>query len=121
MTNQTAFNKVWRWFIVKEKPRSFNEGGCMYRDVKGNKCAIGVLIPDNLYISDMDDCSNSCIRKDFIENFKLTKLFKGVNLDMLINMQAVHDMKINWKDDGTLRDEYLRKVAKHFELKIPKK
>ena len=55
MTKQEAFDKVWEYFIVEEGKPGFREHildkgpGCQYRTKDGGRCAIGVLIPDNIY------------------------------------------------------------------------
>jgi hypothetical protein len=47
------FDKVWQHFVVEEAPESYDldgpAGGCAYRGPIGNKCALGLLIPDHLY------------------------------------------------------------------------
>jgi hypothetical protein len=44
------FDAVWDWFVVQRKSKSIREGSqCAYRGDGGNKCAAGVLIPDELY------------------------------------------------------------------------
>ncbi len=50
MTLQEAFDKVWQWFVVERHSISSAPvtGTCKYRS-DGNKCAIGVLIPDEVY------------------------------------------------------------------------
>ncbi len=54
MTAQEIFDRVWNHFITEKQPLSFRidmfgDRGCMYRDAHGNRCAIGVLIPDEQY------------------------------------------------------------------------
>lgn len=49
-TKQEVLNKVWDWFVVQGKPRSASESSCFYRQPETDcRCAIGVLIPDELY------------------------------------------------------------------------
>lgn len=59
MTNresmQKIFNKVWNHFVVNKGQKAQNEDGCAYRDEDGNKCAIGCLVPDDVYNESMDE------------------------------------------------------------------
>jgi len=50
MTNQTAFN-IASVALLTQNAFSMTDDGniCAYRDADGNKCAIGHLIPDELY------------------------------------------------------------------------
>lgn len=55
LTKQEIFNIVWKHFITDESPRSVSENGmCMYRSKDGNRCAIGLLIPDESYMPKME-------------------------------------------------------------------
>lgn len=56
MTNQEAFNKVWRHFVVNRHGPGFDSsrGKCMYRTPSGNRCAIGCLIPRGKYRKDFE-------------------------------------------------------------------
>jgi hypothetical protein len=52
---QEVLDKVWQHFVVDGHPRSRDEEGvCMYRDPSGNPCALGLLIPDADYHTDME-------------------------------------------------------------------
>ncbi len=61
LDRQEAFNKVWDWFVVQKKPASIKPGSplykrleCLYRGPNGEKCAVGVLIPDDfLYLNEI--------------------------------------------------------------------
>jgi hypothetical protein len=50
---QETFEKVSRHLFEQGRP-SVESGTCLYRGPNGTKCAIGCLIPDELYVPDMD-------------------------------------------------------------------
>ena len=51
MKPQTALNRIWKHFIVDEKPWGLNAdaGKCQYRTAEGNSCAVGCLMTDEQY------------------------------------------------------------------------
>lgn len=52
-TKQQTFDTVVS-HLRKQKARSSTDVGCAYRGAGGMKCAVGVLIPDNLYHPEME-------------------------------------------------------------------
>ena len=52
-TPQEIFDYVMRHLLQQDK-RSMNEHGCKYR-AGDARCAIGWIIPDHLYLEEMDD------------------------------------------------------------------
>lgn len=50
-----AWQKVWDHFSQPGATRSTLEGTCQYRGADGAKCAVGVLIPDEVYDEDLMD------------------------------------------------------------------
>jgi hypothetical protein len=115
LTNQEAFNEVWNWFVVEKHPKSVGEPGsryvlgndCKYRGPNGNKCAIGVLIPDELYDEEWDGGRGANLREIQLEEWK--------NLDwaLLKEMQECHDY------DFLNMEPRLRRIAEDYELSIP--
>ena len=55
ITKQEAVNRVYQHFIVENQPYSLDKVedrgyySCRYRSASGAKCAIGIMIPDELY------------------------------------------------------------------------
>jgi hypothetical protein len=84
---------------------------CAYRGVEGRSCAVGCLIPDDLYSTDME---GGGITEEFIKRFKLPAYF-AENRRLLLNLQSVHDTKSPWVSTYTMQ-ETLRTVARSFEL-----
>lgn len=54
MTSQEIFDIVVTHLRKQGKPAMNNIGGCSYRGVDGTKCAVGCLIPDSIYKSEME-------------------------------------------------------------------
>lgn len=89
MTNQEAFDIVVK-HLLTQKVQSYNFGaGCRYRGVEGRKCAVGILIPDDVYKPEMENTRIDVLMQR-PEKWGLEYL-KDVNLDLLCRLQNVHD------------------------------
>lgn len=73
--------------------------GCHYRTSNGMKCAVGVLIPDDLYNPNMEGYQVSTL---FAEHTELHSLFAPEILEEAINLlehlQALHDYQSDFND-----------------------
>lgn len=89
MTTQEAFDKVVEHLLTQNE-KSMGEGSCtcLYRGDNGTKCAIGCLIPDELYRYDFEARSISAIR---ITNPSILLLFKDIPIEFLTGLQKIHD------------------------------
>lgn len=114
MNHQEIFDKVWDHFIVKRNPPSLAEDTealrsgavqCLYRGPNGERCAIGLLIPDEVYtpnmekasIGDLIDSGTSHIPGE--ERAKLFDLFDGVDFEFLADIQNAHDDQLRYLYD----------------------
>ena len=88
MTEQEIFDRVVH-HLGKQRVLAFEGGHCKYRDSLGNKCAIGCLIPDDLYRPEFEGYAFE-ILFGFPE---IEKLFSGMPIDLLIDLQFCHDCK----------------------------
>lgn len=109
---QSAFNKVWNHFIRDNNPIAKDElGKCVYRNLEGHACALGIFIPDLFYRPDMEEKNiNMLIDEGFIE-FKFTATRK-----LIQSLQHAHDY-CSGKDGLKAR---LTQIADKYELDIPK-
>ena len=123
MTPQEIFNTVINHFYTqRKKSYSFDNNVCLYHGPNGLKCAIGCLIPDEIYIKEMDE--DSWIIQKFSHRFKILSYFtEGNNTDLLDKLQNIHDEASTSDDRVTflLKDlsKELNKVAKEFNLVLP--
>lgn len=112
-TTQTLFNTVAAHLLTQGKRASVvdwdGEELCRYRGQNGTKCAIGCLIPDELYKSRMEGFSISSLLYD--DDFGLKTYFDGVDKRILSNLQLIHDTTSpnTWKEE-------LAKVAVAYKL-----
>lgn len=130
LTNQEAFNIMVR-HLRRQHHKCFGDNGeCAYRGNDGDMCAVGVIIPNKMYdksfegsrILDLlthdsydDDCMYYKLSiKAKIKIKQLKKFLSNVDVNMLIDMQLIHDCERvgSW-------DRYFEKVAVQYGLQLP--
>jgi hypothetical protein len=114
VTNQEIFNTVVTHF-ASMKHRSMLEDGetCAYRAPDGNKCAIGVLIPDDVYKPDIEGQGFSFDYSDADVNMWINSTFTIDNYGLLCSLQTAHDLSRYWRqEEGRERlQQELRYIA----------
>jgi hypothetical protein len=119
LTNQEAFDKVVV-HLSTMKGRSINkENGnfCSYRTPEGNRCAIGALIPDELYVLQMD--IEGLNVKSLIQRYEnIYELFEYCDVRFLQELQSYHDEVYNWSYDEKIFNGWsnLYKLATAYKL-----
>jgi hypothetical protein len=108
MNNQEVFDKVLEHARTQLERAINEEGQCCYFEESGLKCFIGALIPDEVYEPEMEAVSIYGLVGEYQS---MAELFNGVNLDLLVLLQQVHDYQTPglWEQD-------LRIIAEDFEL-----
>lgn len=116
-TNQIVYDKVCA-HLAAQKTRSMTANGCAYRGTLGRSCAVGCLIPDEIYDPDMDQSVGGSFGLKLSLNVNILvqrfpavqKLFAGVDLGLLKRLQETHDNSDNIKTD-------LYSIAQAYNLK----
>lgn len=122
MDKQEIFNKAYLGLKSQGFERSSVEECCLYRDPSGRKCAIGYLIPDELYSENMEryGFANSLVKR-FPEIAKIL----GVQdsdysipisfLSFLDELQMCHDLG----HTPEKMEEKLQDFAHNYSLTVP--
>lgn len=121
LNKQQVFDKIWQYFIVEKHPQSGNLFGCYYRSKEGNKCAIGCLIPDEMYLPEFDSQEASTAVDDLMTSSPIFKKtleqiidFKEDAMLIFLNsMQTCHDVYFE------KLEESLRDAAFIYDLSVP--
>ena len=117
---QNVFNKVAA-HLLSMKERSVDaDGWCMYRGGNNQRCAVGALIPDEIYdprienhnITELWQMSETSTFDEPLNKFILD------NLDdfLLDALQIVHDTHSSWSDDGFVGHRRLADIACSYNL-----
>ncbi len=87
MTPQEIFDKVCVHLFTQRTPAMNDGGDCLYRGPDGTRCAVGALIPDDVYEERIEFKDVYGIREWLIEK----KLFRFSDVGLLKELQDVHD------------------------------
>lgn len=87
-TLQETFDTVAR-FLIRQGRRSYSDTGCKYRAPNGDRCAVGCLIPDELYSEGFEGTG---VKYDIAP----TMFQLGYDVDFLERLQEAHD---EWHQD----------------------
>jgi hypothetical protein len=119
MTNQEIFDKVVSHLLTQNarsmrqiQPGKMTHEVCAYRGQDGTSCAIGCLIPDEIYTPNMEGWNLIHIMGEWPE---VASLFEGSDTNFLQSLQSVHDSYLigQWK-------QMLREVGHEYRLILPK-
>lgn len=110
MDKQEIFDKVYRE-LLRQKVPSMHNGRCLYRGPNGTKCAIGHLIPDELY----DEIFN---RMSLLNLPQKVKNHIGIEEDRYFfgSLQTAHDIFLCESLDCW--HNQMKQIAKEYNLKF---
>jgi hypothetical protein len=99
LTKQQIADGIYDWFFAKgnrQSKKSPSSSFCMYRNPQGAKCAVGCLIPDEMYNPQMENTGT--VYEIFPEYPSLQYYFGKENLMFLSSCQRWHDSYFTDKD-----------------------
>lgn len=112
LTNQEVFDKVVK-HLLTQKARAVvgdpDNQSCRYRTAEGLKCAVGCLIPDDMYSIGMENNSIGSLLSAFP---RVDQLLEGVDYNLLADLQCIHD-----GDEPEKWHRLLRGVGERYHLK----
>ncbi len=113
---QTAFDTAYRGLKAQGFRRSYDRSAyrCMYRGPNETKCAVGHLIPDNIYIG-QGQMNYAKISQLVQMSPEIAVLFANLKQDDLVALQVKHDNASNPEDMETRLHEF----ALDYNLTIP--
>lgn len=108
--NQEVFDTVAKHLLNQGRISESPDGSCGYRGQDGMKCAIGVLIPDDLFREEMEGVT---VEKLIPLYSDIGSLFSRVDTGLLNRLQLVHDTidPYSWKQE-------LRFLASRYDLNM---
>lgn len=90
MNNQEIFNKVYYHLITQGNASISANGDCVYRGMNGMSCAVGCLISDEHYDSEIEG------KSVMMESVQEILIKSGININndtinLLFSLQEAHD------------------------------
>jgi hypothetical protein len=117
---QEVFDLVTNHLFTQGRPARVDDGRCRYRMAGGLRCAIGALIPDELY---KEEFEGACAYRLIDKLYALELADWLVHKELLDDLQSVHD-NCGQITVGAFNlislEERLRFVAKSFSLEYPR-
>ena len=128
MTAQEIYDTVLAHLRKQGRASRTIAGGCRYRGPDGTACAVGCLIPDELYDHRIEGLSvveimggethtaSPSVRYKFRETLaRITRRLGAEHLQLLENLQRAHDQLL--ADGGLARwEREMEDIARHFKL-----
>ena len=119
-SSQEIFNLVVEHLFKQGRPAYDGHRGCMYRTHDGLRCAVGVLIPDDLYDPAFEtNKADTVIQELFDADLADWREHKN----LLLSLQRVHDNCFR-DPDGTFNTTDLTRnllnVAERYCLEYPR-
>jgi hypothetical protein len=112
--SQEIFDTVALHLFDQGERAQIHPGQCVYRTSTGNACAVGCLIPDEIYSNDME-CNNVPPLFDKFCHILPSDIFNYSTLDLLSCLQHAHDCSFSWANTEEMRIA-LREVADAYNL-----
>lgn len=88
MTRQQIFTKVKNHLLSQNAKAMGKYATCMYRTAEGLKCAVGCLIPDDVYTSRIEHKTVENLCDGAVKEFTFLKDF---DKNFLRRLQVIHD------------------------------
>lgn len=118
MKAREIFDKVKKHLTSQRGQSSDPDGACLYRDPNGLKCAVGAIIPDELYSDKIEgETVKSIITRAILGKSEPLNVFLRKlepHADLLTALQRVHDRPISWDENGFSR--YGKKALDRIEI-----
>lgn len=121
MTKQEAAQGIWDWFFVQGNKLSkvpwpgYEGERCVYRGPGGERCAVGCILPDELYSEGIEGWG-----ADYLGRYggdEVGKFVSGIGGEFLRHAQLAHD---DAEDKDAFRVSLL-KVFANFGVEIDRK
>lgn len=111
LTKQEIFDQVARHLLTQNERAISSNGNCQYHSKDGLKCAVGALIPDNLYNQAFENRKVGYLLAAWKEIMRKIGLDEKEHALLLYALQGIHDCTepCVWRGQ-------LERVAQKFEL-----
>jgi len=118
-TNQEIFDYVLAHLKMQNARAMGDPGMCVYKNGEGKSCAIGCLIPDDLYTISIEGKGLTELKERFPKISKYLGLDNPERFRLFKNLRGLHDDYL--RDGCNDKDfiEMVHSIAKWHKLKVP--
>jgi len=116
VTKQEYFNLLEKTSLEGRFPSLYkdfdgsNGDRCMYLSEEGNKCAFGLLIPDELYDPSFE---GETVEKLIPNHLPASLIPEGMNLDQVYDIQNIHDT-LALRNKSWNHDKFMSRITEVF-------
>lgn len=115
MNKQEIFDTVYK-ALLEQGESSVNNGVCAYRGPNGTKCAVGHLIPDDLYEPEFEGKNILGIHNSILESiFQVDDI--NPYLTFIFDLQQAHDNTLNYHGLEAWKRE-MKSITKSYNLEF---
>lgn len=112
MTEQEAYERMREWLGREGASKSESRNGlCVYRLGDGNKCAVGVLIPDEEYHETFENATIDSVAE-------ACPSLEGLDLGFLSQAQNCHDHTPDNEEFSVVAVGKLDRLAEEWGLEV---
>lgn len=117
MNKQEIFDTVYE-ALMKQGKASIRNGICQYRGPGGTKCAIGHLIPDDLYDPSIESLTFHSLPEYITDHIVGDDEDYKTKNQLLYRLQRAHDQYLNFYGIKEWK-ESMKDIAYEFNLHFP--
>ena len=93
MTRREIFEKARKHLLAQgRRAERVDRSECRYRTSSNLMCAVGCLIPDELYTEEIEGRAANKLPKDILEHI-LGPHYTTGDIDFLVRLQIIHDRR----------------------------
>lgn len=116
MNKQEIYDKVYN-HLLKQGCAAIEDCYCRYRTSSGNMCAIGCMIPDEMYDSKMEGDDIRMVLENFENVSNFFKVESSDDVKFLKELQRAHDFELDvYGIEGWKRA--MRRIALRYNLEF---
>jgi hypothetical protein len=115
---QDIVDMVWAR-LHDGKGQAIGKNFCLYLNHKGNKCAVGIFLPNHPAQKTVGDVFTILVKYRDTEADSDWFQFLDENSGLLNDLQVIHDHAANWWGGEFNGQDDIKKVCKRFKLKYP--
>ena len=103
----------------KDKSQNISGPGCLYRGPEGKKCAVGLFIPDEFYIPELDRAEGTLLEGTEVQHilraYPHLEGFMPLEVKALTGFQTFHDNLSDSKTEIEQTESLLRWIETRVE------
>jgi hypothetical protein len=122
ITPQHVFDAAWNAFVIGDAPPARSRaGGCSYLNDKGDKCAIGLLLPDGHPAQKASGNVYHLLRlwPELFDYRAPPRLWLDLQVDLHDCISSGHEHEASWTLTQAERREIYEQFARKHDLTIP--